>query len=404
MSLRPEDLAFFESALTGSSDRSVPKEAPQVNHFTDFRQAPEDDDEFGEFVDPQPEPEAPISTNPTLVDINTDNSVSETATPIRPNQLIDTSDVKPSSQSPAPKQSVSKELQKNASDLASFDGPIRFGQHLVTKNTPSGLVTKPSSISPQQWSNLVSNSDGRTPTPPVHTKSTAQTDTQQKPETTIQSDSKDDEWGNNDDDDDDDFDDFESFVSGPPSVPRPHELLIFIDDKVIPTIDTLINSMVPLEFALRKRVLARPETQKFLEGYLIAIDVSARIMAGRNRRAIDGPERVAADKESRRVQSIWETKSTRLRSLVRDRVIPVLDSKVTFPINVSGGTSTCDICGLAKNEVVKGQDRKEEWISARSAYRGHKSCIAFWENRDKFGSELDASWEKNRSPKQAILI
>lgn len=72
------------------------------------------------------------------------------------------------------------------------------------------------------------------------------------------------------------------------SIPSSIELLHLFNETVLHVADPLFNSLVPLNYKLKKRVLANPKTKEFLLGYLETVMVCAKIMAGRRRRLIIG--------------------------------------------------------------------------------------------------------------------
>lgn len=180
---------------------------------------------------------------------------------------------------------------------------------------------------------------------------------------------------------DDDDDDFSDFATANP-IPTPDILLSMMSENVLPSANKLLNSLKPLSYSLKKRVVSHPNTKTFLTGYLEAVNIASRIMAGRNRRVLTLSQKSQADRESRRLESIWSSLSTRLESIMSSPVTTlVLNAKLVFPEKVSG--STCSVCGLSKVEIVKGQS-KPIWIDKGSLI-GHKTCINWWNNRSVFG-------------------
>lgn len=71
-------------------------------------------------------------------------------------------------------------------------------------------------------------------------------------------------------------------------IPSSIELLQQFNSTVLHIADSLFNSLVPLNYTLKKRVLANPKTKEFLLGYLETVMVCAKIMAGRRRRLTNG--------------------------------------------------------------------------------------------------------------------
>lgn len=71
-------------------------------------------------------------------------------------------------------------------------------------------------------------------------------------------------------------------------IPSSIELLQQFNSTVLHIADSLFSSLVPLNYTLKKRVLANPKTKEFLLGYLETVMVCAKIMAGRRRRLTNG--------------------------------------------------------------------------------------------------------------------
>jgi hypothetical protein len=188
------------------------------------------------------------------------------------------------------------------------------------------------------------------------------------------------QWGFDEDEDDTDSN-FQEFASAP-AMPPPHQLLFYVHEYVFKVIDHLFEQLVPLSYSMKKRILSRPETKQFFVGFIEAIRVAARIMAGRTRHSLDASQLAYADRESREVVRLWKILSVRLKSLLpSSKDIPDLDERLTFPPIRNPEKPLCQICGLAKNEIVKGQPRPE-WSSDGE---GHKSCIVWWDNKSAFG-------------------
>lgn len=70
------------------------------------------------------------------------------------------------------------------------------------------------------------------------------------------------------------------------NIPSSIELLALFNSTVFYIADSLFDSLVPLSYTLKKRVLANPKTKEFLLGYLETVMVCAKIMAGRRRRLV----------------------------------------------------------------------------------------------------------------------
>lgn len=104
-------------------------------------------------------------------------------------------------------------------------------------------------------------------------------------------------------------------------IPASTELLELVHTKVLRVVEPLFAALVPLSYALKKRVLAAPKTRDFLQGYWHTLVIVRRIMAGRYRRlAVDvtaaaaGEEerqeavlraQMDADRQAREVERVW---------------------------------------------------------------------------------------------------
>lgn len=140
----------------------------------------------------------------------------------------------------------------------------------------------------------------------------------------------------------------------------------------------LQTELAPLPFALKRRVLANPKTKDFVSGYLESISVVARIIAGRARRSLTAEQTKLADREARHFESDWTALRPRIVSLApASASVPSIDSRAIFSAKASA--AVCDVCGLAKNEALKHQPRPV-WADG-----GHKTCLAFWNNKSAFG-------------------
>jgi hypothetical protein len=176
-------------------------------------------------------------------------------------------------------------------------------------------------------------------------------------------------------------DDFSDFATVNP-LPDPDILLTMMHETVLPSANKLLDSLKPLSYALKKRVLSNPNTKTFLTGYMETVNIAARIMAGRNRRVLTVEQKSRADREARHLEQVWLTLSTRLQIITPSgSTMPVLNAKLAFPDTYSG--SVCSICGLSKVEIIKGQPRPI-WIN-EGPLVGHKTCIGWWNNRCVFG-------------------
>lgn len=181
------------------------------------------------------------------------------------------------------------------------------------------------------------------------------------------------------------------------NVPSSSELIRLFNDKVLHFVDQLFEKLVPLPYALKKRVLANIGTKKFLDGYLATVQVGIMVLEGRYRRLhgylsdknlqADNHDDPDSDRLAREFVRIWTTEiAPRLRTA---GLRPVELSRM--PLNVAStsqlpeASPTCAVCGLARNErpsvyLLSSGLRWEEKNGT-----GHLNCLRFWAHRHIYG-------------------
>ncbi|KAF5109488.1 hypothetical protein DV495_000768 [Geotrichum candidum] len=211
---------------------------------------------------------------------------------------------------------------------------------------------------------------------------------------------------NNDDDDFGDFVDSSSNSGSPLTGSHPHA-----SSAMLHFVDQLFQKLVPLPYALKKRVLANIATKKFLDGYLATIQVGVMVLEGRYRRLRrDGPCKQSTsgggmtapthhdpecERAAREFVRIWTAeivprlRTAGLRPVELTRVPVGVDATTptptTTPIAPSPPASTCVVCGLTRDEQpsVYLLPRRMRWEEKSGP--GHLTCLRFWAHRDIYG-------------------
>lgn len=384
-----EDLSFFDShskpssnSKSTSSSHNRPGSLADLSFLygsnsstantptTNGNEQKDGNDDFGDFVESE-DPSSVLTPQPAK---NT-TSLNENSTPV------------PSKPPKVP-------IESQISDLASFpENQILFGQHLVDKKSANGTTAARSTVTTtKQWNELLSSRQS-----PVKEQQETEifngkprSRSTVKPTTASFLDEPWDSFGPDYDNLVDIEEDHTTYNITPSqqfanSIPHSETLLIYIHENVLPFIETkLLANLSSLSYQLRKRVLAHSKTRGFVKGYLELLRVSDRVMIGRLRRALKSSK---ADIEARQSERVWQSLLGRVKSIITQDSpsvsLPQLNSKVTFPPDSSNTSELCPVCGLYKTEFVKGQP-KPTWNSANDK-PGHKTCIAFWENRKTFG-------------------
>lgn len=181
------------------------------------------------------------------------------------------------------------------------------------------------------------------------------------------------------------------------NVPSSSELIRIFNDKVLHFVDQLFEKLVPLPYALKKRVLANIGTKKFLDGYLATVQVGIMILEGRYRRLhrylsnkslqADNHDDPDSDRLAREFVRIWTTEiAPRLRTAgLRPVELSRVPLSVTSTSQMPESSPTCAVCGLARNEqpsvyLLSSGLRWEE-----KSGTGHLNCLRFWAHRHVYG-------------------
>jgi hypothetical protein len=195
------------------------------------------------------------------------------------------------------------------------------------------------------------------------------------------------------------------------SVPSSTELITLFNDTVLHFVDQLFKKLVPLPYALKKRVLANIATKKFLDGYLATIQVGIMVLEGRYRRLYrDGPGKKITgsgmmalahhdpecERAAREFVRVWTTEIVpRLRTAglrpvelarVPAGVVTITPTSTTTPSSQpKPPQQTCVVCGLARDEQpsVYLLPRRMRWEEKSGP--GHLTCLRFWAHRDIYG-------------------
>ncbi|KAL8409057.1 hypothetical protein RB594_007486 [Gaeumannomyces avenae] len=210
----------------------------------------------------------------------------------------------------------------------------------------------------------------------------------------------------------------------PTNVPPPSILLAAFCPLLELPNDVLFKPTAAAASSARSRVLADPATATFLRGYLSLATVAARVLAGRRLRwqrdkflaqsmaisaaptvgkgggmklaGVDKAETAREEREAADVVAAWRAIVGRLRSAVSaansalqqaqgHQPLPKIPELVDKPAvqtakMVPTAPKACVICGLKRDERVKGVDFEVEdsfgewWVE----HWGHRACRNFW--------------------------
>ena len=215
----------------------------------------------------------------------------------------------------------------------------------------------------------------------------------------------------------------------PTNVPPPSILLSLFPTLMALPDDTLFKPTASQPAEVRNRVLSHPKTIAFLRNYLQIIVVAVRVIAGRKQRwhrdrflsqsmsisaagsskgggmklaGIDKTQNQREDREAADVVTAWRRYVGKLRSAIATvnaalvvaeaadhkhyppLKIPELQSEtvpVTTAKQVPTATRPCVVCGLKRDERVRGIDGDdvqdifgEWWVE----HWGHRACRNFW--------------------------
>ncbi|KAL8347052.1 hypothetical protein RB601_003358 [Gaeumannomyces tritici] len=210
----------------------------------------------------------------------------------------------------------------------------------------------------------------------------------------------------------------------PTGVPPPSILLAAFCPLLELPNDVLFKPTAAAASSARSRVLADPATATFLRGYLSLATVAARVLAGRRLRwqrdkflaqsmaisaaptvgkgggmklaGVDKAETAREEREAADVVAAWRAIVGRLRSAVSaansalqqaqgHQPLPKIPELVDKPAvqtakMVPTAPKACVICGLKRDERVKGVDFEVEdsfgewWVE----HWGHRACRNFW--------------------------
>lgn len=286
-------------------------------------------------------------------------------------------------------------------DISSYSSNIKFGQHVVSSKNPyTGAVEqKTTSTTPRQWKKVLSakpaGDENRNSRESYHSKS-GKTGVEPSPSGDLSSMNKAtpskkpndqlidlDPWSfDTQGKSDDDFDDFNDFEVAPSvAIPSPLELMEGISANVLPVLQSFLNSLIPLAYPLKRKAMKKPQFLAFLPGFLEIILVAGRIMAGRARRSISASQKSDADRAANQLEDTWTKLRSRLDSLLpANHGYRLLSISSTAVFNSSTTATTCIICGLAKNELIRGEKPNKKWSTVSG---GHETCIKYWEYRNK---------------------
>ncbi|KAK9379456.1 uncharacterized protein V2V93DRAFT_64642 [Kockiozyma suomiensis] len=154
------------------------------------------------------------------------------------------------------------------------------------------------------------------------------------------------------------------------TLPAPEFLLSLFQSNLFPLPMPLFQSLVPLSFPLKRRVISAPRVKDFFEAFILAIEVAIRISAGRKRRGA----RFEADKEARETARLWRSLRERIAGVgLRD--LPNLDASFTLRSYAGDPRELCIVCGVARHEKVRGCTKEVVWDFENG---GHSTCIRWW--------------------------
>ncbi|EHA52957.1 hypothetical protein MGG_05217 [Pyricularia oryzae 70-15] len=207
----------------------------------------------------------------------------------------------------------------------------------------------------------------------------------------------------------------------PTNIPPPSILLSLFPAMLALPNEALYKPTATQTPAVKARVLSDPATATFLRAYLVLATVAARILAGRKHRwhrdkflaqsmsisaaggkgggmklaGVDKTQAAREDREAADVVAVWRAHVGRLRAAVAAAAkgdddnsnqqhfrVPEISEKpvVSTAKNVPTATKACIVCGLKRDERIKGVDFEVEdsfgewWVD----YWGHRACRNFW--------------------------
>ncbi|TLS31195.1 hypothetical protein PpBr36_03594 [Pyricularia pennisetigena] len=208
----------------------------------------------------------------------------------------------------------------------------------------------------------------------------------------------------------------------PTNIPPPSILLSLFPTLLATPNEALYKPTATQTPAVKARVFSNPATATFLRAYLVLATVAARILAGRKHRwhrdkflaqgmsisaaggkgggmklaGVDKTQAAREDREAADVVAVWRAHVGRLRAAVAAAAkeedgtshqqqhfkVPEIAEKpvVTTAKNVPTAPKACIVCGLKRDERVKGVDFEVEdsfgewWVD----HWGHRACRNFW--------------------------
>lgn len=214
----------------------------------------------------------------------------------------------------------------------------------------------------------------------------------------------------------------QDIVGPPPTNIPPPAILLSVFTELLEEADTKLYKPTANQApGVKSRIYADPATLDYLRGYLALAGVAARILAGRKLRwnrdkllsqsmtisaagskggmklaGIDKAQTAREDREAADVVGVWRDQVGKLKSAVaaaniglqkqpvklEPLKVPELNDHmvVSTPKMVLTAPRACVVCGLKRNERVKGVDVDVEdsfgewWID----HWGHKACRNFW--------------------------
>lgn len=176
-------------------------------------------------------------------------------------------------------------------------------------------------------------------------------------------------------------------------IPDSTILLTKFNETVLHIVDTLFAEIVPLSYSLKKRVLNHTKTKKFLEGFSETVQIGAQIMAGRYRRTGDAQTSTiqASDRAAREFARIW---AQEIMPRLRTTLPPGSSSKLcelnpTSTFSSTSNTPHCIVCGLSKTELVQKPPMNTKGAALKrwndETNLGHINCLKFWSHRSVYG-------------------
>jgi len=181
-----------------------------------------------------------------------------------------------------------------------------------------------------------------------------------------------------------------------PPIPPVSELLsLFPPLFALPQAHPL-DSLRPLPFSQRQRILAHPQTKRFLEGVREIGRVAGRIIAGRKRRvrkqALPKGHRARGsqgssewelqeeEREAKETVRIWQEGAGRRRAAMGAGAsgVPEISEDVIRGPGLE--EAACRVCLLEREKPVKGlRERNEKAGWWHEAWGGHKGCRGFFD-------------------------